>query len=332
MKTEVIGGDGYQRKVVVLGGNGFIGHHLARRLKSEGAYVLVVDIEECQYGNDHATDILIGDLRDHNVVYTALHSVHEVYQMAADMGGCQFVFTGENDSDIMHNSALINLNVLDVLREQNFKGKIFYSSSACIYPEQSQMVPNGHALKEYDAYPAGPDSNYGWEKLFSERLYEAYHQNHDIDIRVARFHNIYGPEGVYEGGREKAPASISRKVAEATDVVKMWGDGTQTRSFLYIDDCLDAIQLLMKSPYTKPINIGSDESVSIKQLWEMAIDISGKQIQLQSIPRPGNFLGVHGRNSDNTLFKEVTGINPRKHSLREGMEKTYHWIANQIQK
>lgn len=330
------------KTAIVLGGNGFIGHHLARKLKAYGYWVRVVDIEQYKYGaNDYADEVVIGDLRNIMLVRQVLVDKYQepyyesknfdlVLQLAAEMGGCQYIFTGENDADIMHNSAQINLNVLDVLRGNNFKGIVFYSSSACIYPEQLQIVPNGHALKEADAYPAAPDSEYGWEKLFSERLYLAYARNYGIDVRIARFHNVYGTEGVYIGGKEKAPASIARKVAEATDIVKMWGDGTQTRSFMYIDDCVAAVMALIESDYKLPINIGSDESVSIRELWEMAIEISRKDLQLESIPRPANFLGVHGRNSDNALFIEKIGFNPRKHSLHEGMEKTYAWISNQL--
>lgn len=330
------------KTAIVLGGNGFIGHHLARMLKASGYWVRVVDIEQYKYGaNDYADEVVHGDLRNIMLVRQVLVDKYQepyyesknfdlVFQMAADMGGCQYVFTGENDADIMHNSAQINLNVLDVLRSNNFKGTIFYSSSACIYPEQLQIVPNGHPLKEKDAYPASPDSEYGFEKLFSERLYLAYARNYDIDVRIARFHNIYGPEGVYVGGKEKAPASIARKVAEATDVVKMWEDGAQTRSFMYIEDCVCAVMALIESDYKLPINIGSDESVSIKELWEMAIYISGKSLQLESIPRPANFLGVHGRNSDNGLFIEKIGWNPRVHSLKEGMFILYSWISNQL--
>lgn len=323
MKTAYIGG-----------GNGFIGHHMARRLMKEGYWVRVVDIEEYKYGtNDYANEVIIGDLRDPRVVQDTLLKdgapFDEVYTFACVMGGCQFIFTGDHDAEIMHDSALININMAKWASIYKV-GKLFYSSSACIYPQGAQSEPNSPPLKELDAYPADPDSNYGIEKLFSERLYDSFAKNTGLNIRIARFHNVYGPEGIYTGGKEKAPASISRKVTEAADVVKMWGKGEQRRSFMYIDDCVDAVLALMASDYKLPINIGSDESVSIKELWEMAIEISRKDLQLESIPRPANFLGVHGRNSDNALFIEKIGFNPRKHSLREGMEKTYAWISNQL--
>ena len=340
----IIGGDGYSKKALVCGGNGFIGAHLARRLKSLGYYVLVADIKECEYGNDHATDIAIGDLRDINFVETCVRSVHEIYQLAADMGGCQYVFTGEHDADIMRNSAQINMNVLDCMVRLNPTAKVFYSSSACMYPQELQRYSkdvakgghkNGpyitfaHALKESEAYPANPDSEYGWEKLFSERLYLAYQRNYNLNVRIARFHNIYGPEGTYDGGKEKAPASISRKVAKAVDSVEIWGDGLQTRSFLYIDDCVDAVLLLMKSEYKKPINIGSEESVTILDLWKTAIEISGKELTIKHIDRPDGVLGVMGRNSDNTIIKRVLNWSP-KYSLQLGLEITYKWINSQV--
>lgn len=327
---EVMGGNGYNYKVAVFGGNGFIGHHLCKRLKSMGYYVLSVDIKECEYGNDHATDIMIADLRDSKVVDTAIRNLNEVYQLAADMGGCQYVFTGEHDADIMRNSAQINFNVCDSAIRINPKCKIFYSSSACMYPQELQWL-NGKsttALKESDAYPGNPDSEYGWEKLFSERLYLAYARNYNLDVRIARFHNIYGPEGTYRGGKEKAPASISRKVIEGH--FNMWGDGQQTRSFLYIDDCIDAVRLLMQSEFKEPINIGSEEMVSIKELWELAIHISGKKAELKSTPFPNNYMGVQGRNSNNDLIRKVLNWEP-KYTLRQGMELTFKWIKSQYE-
>jgi GDP-D-mannose 3', 5'-epimerase len=334
---NIMGGDGYNKKVAVLGGNGFIGHHIARRYKEQGWYVLVVDIKECEYGNDHATDITIGDLRNQSVVETAISSVHLVIQLAADMGGCQYIFSGDHDADVMRNSAQINLNVCDALVRLNPTAKVFYSSSACMYP-QGLQGENAAKVKDWDfslsedlAYPASPDSEYGWEKLFSERVYLAYARNYGLDVRIARFHNIYGPEGIYKGGKEKAPASISRKVAEANKIVDCWGSGNQTRSFLYIEDCLDAVQLLMKSDFKEPINIGSEEMVSILELWKMAIEISGKRIAINHVPMPKNHMGVKHRNSNNDLIREKLGWSP-KYTLREGLEKTYHWIEQEIKK
>lgn len=330
---NVMGGDGYTKKVAVLGGNGFIGHHMARRLKAEGWYVLVVDINECEYGNGHATDITIGDLRDMQVVERAIGGVHLIIQMAADMGGCQYVFTGDHDADIMRNSAQINMNVLDAMVRINPKAKVFYSSSACIYPQEVQngSVAFGYynGLIESMDYPANPDSEYGWEKLFSERLYLAYARNYGLDVRIGRFHNIFGPEGVYRGGKEKAPASISRKVAEAKEFVSIWGNGEQTRSFLYIDDCLDAVQLLLKSNFNKPINIGSEENISILDLWKMVIDISYKELEIKFTERPAGVLGVMNRNSNNDLIRSTLGWSP-KYTLRQGMEKTFRWIEKEI--
>lgn len=324
---KVTGGDGYNYKVAVFGGNGFIGHHLCRRLKSMGYYVLSVDIKECEYGNDHATDILIGDLRDSKLVDQVVRNLDEVWQLGADMGGCQYVFTGEHDADIMRNSAQINFNLCDSLVRINPTCKIFYSSSACMYPQELQNEHYHRGLKESMAYPLNPDSDYGLEKAFSERLYLAYARNYGLNVRIARYHNIYGEEGVYKGGKEKAPASISRKVAEGN--AKMWGDGSQTRSFLYIEDCLDASVLLMESNFKEPINIGSEYSVTIKQLWQIVIDISGKDLQLESIKMPPKVMGVYERSSDNTLIREVLGWE-QKYTLPEGLERTYYWIQKQI--
>jgi len=314
------------KQALVCGGGGFIGHHLARKLKSLGYWVRSVDLKYPEFSpKDEVDDFVIGDLRDPEVWQKILdRDFDEVYQLAADMGGAGFVFTGENDADIMHNSALINLNCLYYLKEKNFKGKVFYSSSACIYPEYKQTDPNNPGLKETDAYPAGPDSEYGWEKLFSERMYLAFHRNYGINVRIARFHNIFGPEGTYEGGREKAPAALCRKVALAPDggEIEIWGDGEQTRSFLYIDECLEGVLRLMNSDFLGPVNIGSDEMISINNLAKMIMEIAGKNLQIKHIPGP---LGVRGRNSDNTLIKEKLGWAPSK-PLREGIEKTYHWI------
>ncbi|GIW65717.1 MAG: NAD-dependent dehydratase [Candidatus Parcubacteria bacterium] len=320
------------KKALVCGGGGFIGHHLARRLKNEGYWVRSVDLKYPEYSaKDEVDDFVIGDLRDPNVWVKILdRDFDEVYQLAADMGGAGFVFTGENDADIMHNSALINLNCLYYLKEIKFKGKVFYSSSACIYPEYKQTDPNNPGLKESDAYPAGPDSEYGWEKLFSERMYLAFNRNYRINVRIARFHNIFGPEGTYEGGREKAPAALCRKVALAKDgeEIEIWGDGEQTRSFLYIDDALEGVRKLMDSDFLGPINIGSEELISINSLAKMIMEIAGKNLKLKHISGP---TGVRGRNADLTLARQKINWEP-KISLRQGIEKTYHWIAEQLKK
>jgi nucleoside-diphosphate-sugar epimerase len=320
------------KKALICGGGGFIGHHLARKLKSLGYWVRSVDLKYPEFSpKDEADDFVIGDLRNPGTWKKILdRNFDEVYQLAADMGGAGFVFTGENDADIMHNSALINLNCLYYLKEKKFKGKVFYSSSACVYPEYRQTDPNNPGLKEEDAYPAQPDSEYGWEKLFSERMYLAFHRNYGIDVRIARFHNIFGPEGTYEGGREKAPAALCRKVALARDgdEIEIWGDGEQTRSFLYIDECIEGILRLMDSDFIGPINIGSDEMISINNLAKMIMEIAGKNLIIKHIPGP---TGVRGRNSDNTLIRKILGWAP-KMPLREGMEKTYKWIEEQIKK
>lgn len=330
----------------VLGGTGFIGHHMARRLKQEGYWVRVVDIKEHEYGiNDFADEIIIGDLQDFTFTKSALRlnqqraysylplpfeqtePFTEVYQFACNMGGAGYVFTGEHDADIMHNSAVINLNVCEALK--NFKEtKVFYSSSACMYPQEIQNDYHNVSLSESDAYPANPDSEYGWEKLFSERLFLAYARNYGLNVRITRFHNIYGPEGTYKGGKEKAPAAMCRKVVESDGVIEVWGTGQQTRSFLYVDDCIDAVRLLMESDFKEPINIGSDEMVTINQLAKMAIELSGKNISIKNIDGP---IGVMGRNSDNTLIKKVLSWKP-KYTLSEGMEKTYQWIKSQYEK
>lgn len=321
-----------QNKVLVLGGCGFIGHHLARRLKKEGAWVRVVDIKPYEYGKpDFADEIIYGDLREPDLCSSVMDGeFDEVYQLAADMGGAQFVFTGENDADIMHNSAQINLNVCDLAVKLGVK-KLFYSSSACMYPAYNQDEPDNPNCMESSAYPAAPDSEYGWEKLFSERLFLAYARNKGLDVRIARFHNIYGPEGTYQGGREKAPAAMCRKVALAKDgdLIEVWGDGKQTRSFLYIDECVEGVIRLMKSDFKEPINIGSDEMVSINHLAQVAIDISGKNLGIKNIP--SNALGVRGRNSDNNLIAEKLGWHPF-YPLETGMTKTYKWISEQLGK
>ena len=319
--------------VLLLGGNGFIGHSLARKLKNEGYWVRCADIKPYEYGDTSkfCDDNMFADLRKPADCLRTLTTGNiqeqwdEVYQLAADMGGAGFVFSKEHDADIMSSSALININILNL--HHKYK-KIFYSSSACIYPEHNQLDPLNPNCAEDSAFPANPDSCYGWEKLFSERLYEAFHRNYDVDIRIARFHNIFGPEGTYKGEKEKAPAAICRKVIEAEKEIEIWGDGEQTRSFLYIDECLEGVSRLMKSDFKNPLNIGSDEKISINQLAEMAINISGKNLSINHINGP---LGVRGRNSDNKLIEEVLGWAPSK-SLESGLVNTYAWINSQINK
>lgn len=349
------------KKALVLGAGGFIGSHMVKRLKKEGYWVRGVDLKMPEFSKTEADEFFIGDLRDYaftsKVIFSPEQSgvndsfgFDELYQFAADMGGAGYIFIGEHDANVMHNSAQINLNVAELSRQFGVK-KVFYSSSACMYPQELQKhIPSDKivhesytetgfdpSLKESDAYPANPDSEYGWEKLFSERLYLAYQRNYNLNVRIARFHNIYGPEGTYKGGKEKAPAAMCRKVSivnpsdysafdEPGPEIEVWGDGKQTRSFLYIDDCIDAVRLLMESDFTGPVNIGSEEMISINDLAKMVIDISGKQIEIKNIPGP---TGVRGRNSDNTLIEEKLGWKP-KYSLREGMEKTYKWVNKKV--
>jgi len=316
------------KKALVLGGGGFIGSHMVNRLKAEGFWVRAVDLKYPEFSETQADDFIQGDLRDPVVCRSAVdQKFDEVYQFAADMGGAGFVFTGENDADIMHNSALINLNVLEACLRRNSK-KIFYSGSACMYPEHNQMDPDNPNCEESSAYPANPDSEYGWEKLFSERLYMAFARNYGFESRIARYHNIFGPEGTWQGGREKAPAAICRKVAMAADgdEIEIWGDGKQTRSFLIIDECIEGSLKLMRSDFMGPVNIGSDEMVTINQLVDMVAGVAGKQIIKKHIPGPE---GVRGRNSDNNLIKEKLGWAP-SNSLKWGLEKTYPWILEQI--
>lgn len=317
------------KKALVCGAGGFIGSHLVKRLKSEDFWVRGVDLKYPEFAPTAADDFVIGDLRDPNICrYVVDQPFDEVYQLAADMGGAGFVFTGDNDADIMHNSALINLNMLEACHKRNVK-RIFYSSSACMYPEHNQMDPNNPKCSEDSAYPANPDSEYGWEKLFSERLYLAFHRNYGMDVRIARFHNIFGPEGTWTGGREKAPAAFCRKVAEAADgrEIEMWGDGKQTRSFLYIDECLEGVLRLMRSDFIGPVNIGSEEMVSINQLAKMLMEIAGKRLTIQHIPGPQ---GVRGRNSDNRLIHQKLKWKPSE-PLYTGLQKTYFWIAEQVE-
>ncbi len=320
------------KKILVCGAGGFIGGAMVKRLKSEGHWVRGIDQKYHNFFDISAIadEFIQGDLRNPSVCAGAVtNDIDEIYQFAADMGGAGFVFSGENDADIMHNSAMINLNVVEASVKAGVK-KIFYSSSACMYPERNQMDPDNPNCKEDSAYPAEPDSEYGWEKLFSERFFLAANRNYGLDVRIARFHNIFGPEGSWDDGREKAPAAFCRKVAETPDggVMEMWGDGEQTRSFLYIDECLEGVCRLMESDFMGPVNIGSEEMVSINQLAEMAMDIAGKKLNIKHIPGP---LGVRGRNSDNRLIKEKLGWEPNW-PLRKGMEIAYKWIAEQVQK
>ena len=320
------GGD--MKRALVCGAGGFIGGHLVKRLKKEGFWVRGVDLKYPEFSQSQADDFFIGDLRDPRICQRAAdQSFDEVYQLAADMGGAGYLFIGDNDADIMHNSALINLNMLKVCSAGNV-GRIFYSSSACVYAQYNQEDPDNPKTAEDSVYPAQPDSEYGWEKLFSERLYLAFHRNHGVQVRVARYHNVFGPEGTWKGGKEKAPAAVCRKVAETGDggVIEIWGDGRQTRSFLYIDECIEGTLRLMRSDWTGPVNIGSDEMVTIDQLAYMIIQLAAKQLSIKHIPGP---LGVRGRTSDNRLIYEKLGWRPSL-PLIEGLKKTYLWINEQV--
>jgi nucleoside-diphosphate-sugar epimerase len=316
------------KQALVCGAGGFIGHHLVRRLKREGFWVRGADLKFPRFSETEADDFILGDLRD---PYFVRHLVDrrfdEIYQLAADMGGAGYIFTGEHDADVMHNSASINLNVLHAAYSRNSK-RIFYSSSACIYPDYNQLDPDNPNCEESTSYPAAPDSEYGWEKLFSERLYLAYARNHGMEVRIARYHNIFGPEGSWNDGREKAPAAICRKVALAQNggEIAIWGDGKQTRSFLYIDECLEGTVRLMRSGFTGPVNIGSDEMVTIDGLVDLVAEIAGKTIAKLHIDGP---TGVRGRNSDNRLIREKLGWTPST-SLVEGIRPTYDWISRQV--
>lgn len=343
------------KKALVLGGGGFIGGHLAKRLKQEGFWVRIVDIKEKHEYWDHneiCDEYICGDLRDPNLVSVIMfapnqeseldkvNSFDEVYQLAADMGGAGYIFTGENDANVMHNSALINLNVTHEATKKSVK-RVFYSSSACMYPEHNQLDPNNPNCEESSAYPANPDSEYGWEKLFSERLFLAFNRNYGLDVRVARFHNIFGPMGTWDGGKEKAPAAMCRKAAVSNGgEIEVWGDGQQTRSFLYIDECIEMILRFMRQDeFLGPVNIGSEEMVTINQLAHMAIEIAGKGSYIKNLAGEEfkakyGFkcpVGVRGRNSDNKLYKEKIGWEPTQ-SLYEGMKKTFEWINKQVNK
>ena len=356
----------YKKTALVLGAGGFIGSHMVKRLRKEGYWVRGVDLKYPEFSDTEANEFVQGDLRDphfvervlqfkgdqgnfyNSVPYRYIEPFHEIYQFAADMGGAGFVFTGENDADIMQNSVTINLNVLEQQRllDETFDGKqgwsecnrpildyrtrIFYSSSACMYPEYNQLDPDNPDCREESAYPAAPDSEYGWEKLFSERLYLAYNRNHGIPVRIARYHNIFGPQGTWYGGREKAPAAICRKVAYAQeeDTIDVWGDGTQTRSFLLVDECVEATYRLMQSDFMGPVNIGSEEMVTINQLVDTAAKVAGKIIKKNHIDGP---LGVRGRNSNNDLIREKLGWDYEQ-TLEDGIRKTYNWIMGEIAK
>jgi GDP-D-mannose 3',5'-epimerase len=316
------------KRALVLGAGGFIGSHLVKRLKAEQFWVRGVDLKRPRYSPSPADDFIVGDLRNLQVCEAAFAGgFDEVYQLAADMGGAGFVFSGENDADIMHNSAQINLNVLETARRLPV-GRIFYSSSACMYPEYNQLDPLNPKCNEDSAYPAAPDSEYGWEKLFSERLFFAYARNHGITVRVARYHNIFGPEGSWNDGREKAPAALCRKVAAAANggEIEIWGDGTQTRSFLYVDECLEGTLRLTRSDFQGPVNIGSEEMVSINQFAEMIAKIAGKRVTVRHIKGP---LGVKGRNSDNHRIREKLNWAPSL-PLVDGLTKTYRWIEAKV--
>ena len=322
-----------EKTALVLGAGGFIGGHLSNKLKKEGFWVRGVDLKHNEHQGLLVDDFVIGDLRDQLTCQKVLDQpFDEVYQLAADMGGAGYIFTGDHDADVMHNSATINLNILHYGQKAGIK-KIFYSSSACIYPEYNQMDPDNPKCSEDSAYPAAPDSEYGWEKLFSERLYFSYQRNYGMNVKVARFHNIFGPLGTWTGGKEKAPAAMCRKVAEAIkngkNEIEIWGDGKQTRSFLYVDECLNGIRKLMDSKdFSGPVNIGSEEMVTINQLAEIVMNIASKTLSLQHINGP---LGVRGRNSDNKLIKEKLGWAPST-TLKDGLEKTFLWINEQVQK
>lgn len=317
-----------ERTALVCGAGGFIGSHLVRRLKREGFWVRGVDLKYPEFSDTEADDFVIGDLRDQAVCRDITDRPFDhLYQLAADMGGAGYIFTGNHDADVMHNSATINLNMVERARLTGI-GKVFYSSSACMYPEYNQLDPDNPKCSEDSAYPAAPDSEYGWEKLFSERLYLAYNRNYGMQVRIARFHNIFGPEGTWTGGREKAPAAVCRKVAEAVPggEIEIWGDGKQTRSFLYIDECLEAVRRLVESEFLGPVNIGSEEMVTINGLAEMVMGIAGKNVKIKHSTGP---LGVRGRNSDNRLIREKLGWEPSG-KLRDGLRATYEWIEGQV--
>lgn len=319
------------KRALVCGAGGFIGSHLVKRLKEEGYWVRGVDLKYPQFSPTQADEFYIKDLRDSSAVIESLshdQGLDEVYQLAADMGGAGYIFTGVNDANVMHNSACINLHVASNAVMLKKMPKIFYSSSACIYPAYNQTDPDNPDCRESSAYPAEPDSEYGWEKLFSERMFLAYSRNYGLDVRIARYHNIFGPEGTWKGGKEKAPAAICRKVAECLPdgEIEIWGDGKQTRSFLYIDECIEGTRRLMNSDFSGPVNIGSQEMVSILKLVEMTAKISNKTVRIKCVDGP---TGVRGRNSSNDLIQEKIGWKPSK-QLSKGIEETYKWVADQV--
>jgi len=325
------------KTALVCGAGGFIGSHLVKRLKSEGYWVRGVDLKIPDFCMSYADEFILTDLRKAQSVESVIllkpswdAGFDEVYQLAADMGGAGYIFTGEHDADVMHNSATINLNIAHLSARFKRSPKIFYSSSACIYPAYNQEDPENPLCSEISAYPAAPDSEYGWEKLFSERLYSSFARNYGLEVRIARFHNIFGPEGTWRGGKEKAPAALCRKIAEAKDgdTIEVWGSGSQTRSFLYIDECIEGVRRLMDSSFEGPVNVGSEEIISINNFARMIIEISNKDLRLKNVPGPA---GVMGRNSDNRLIEEKIGWKPSM-SLSRGIEKTYEWINTQVKK
>lgn len=316
------------KRVLVCGAGGFIGNYLVDSLKAQGHYVIGADIKFPLYSKTNCDKFYSLDLRERRNLDTIfMNQIDEVYQLAADMGGAAYVFSGDYDAEIMHNSVLINLNVLDVMVKKNVK-KVFYSSSACMYPSHNQEDPNNPNCSEASAYPANPDSEYGWEKMFSERMYLAYARNYGLDVRIARFHNVFGPKGSWNNGKEKAPAALCRKVLESNGEVEVWGPGTQTRSFLFVDECVEGIHRMMANDYNQPLNLGSTRMISINDLVLLIAKLGGKTVTLKNVPGP---LGVMGRNSDNTLIQEKLGWAP-KDDLEAGLLKTYNWIKEQIEK
>ncbi|MEN9304303.1 MAG: hypothetical protein RL264_2732 [Bacteroidota bacterium] len=316
------------KKILVLGAGGFIGSHLVQRLKNEGNYVVGADLKYPEFMDNFCDEFFIGDLRDFEFVsHVITEGIAELYQLAADMGGAGYIFTGEHDADIMHNSVQINVNVAKLAAQRKVKA-LFYASSACIYPEYNQTDPSNPKCEENSAYPAAPDSEYGWEKLFSERLYLSYKRNYNLNVKIARFHNIFGEKGVWNNGKEKAPAALCRKVACAKngDSIDIWGDGNQTRSFLYIEDCLDAVILLTRSEFSGPYNIGSEEMISINDYAMLIAEIASKNISLNHILGPQ---GVRGRCSNNTQISKDLNWKP-KYDLKEGTTLLYKWIERKI--